>query len=376
MFRNWMARNWMARNWTSWNRTLPWHDRCPLRLQQALTALALLCLSQPAAAQPAPDHGSSNGRPAVERLQHLQQGPREAASRNLCEAEPDRVFVAHAEGSECIAYVATAAGRPSLATPTVFFFDGDVPVASARRPDFSAIHIGRMRATLEALAQGLRVRFVYVARPGVFGSSGDHGQRRRLKEMLSMNAAVDAIKARLGIDTIVLAGQSGGATVAAALLTLGRRDVVCAVLGSGGLLVTEDILHFRATSGEAPTAPALIKRTYFDPGDRIAGIARYSGRRIFIVGDPRDSVVPFQHQRMFAERLKAFGHAVVIVEIAAHGVNRHGVSHVTLPTAGRCALGADDAGIGDPVGPVQAAPSPPPPALPLSRSQPDPRTRD
>ena len=324
--------------------------------------------TQPAAAQRepdlSPDRIQSESLPAAPRPQHQPQGGPAAASRAICVAEPGRVYVTHAQGAECIAYFATVAGRPDPATPTVFFFDGDVPVAAVQRPDFSTIHVGGMRSTLEALAQRLRVRFVYVARPGVFGSSGDHGQRRRPKEMLSMSAAVDAIKALYGIDRIVLAGQSGGATIAAALLTLGRRDVACAVLGSGGMLVTEDILHFRLQSGEPPTAPSVLKRTYFDPGDHIAGVVRDARRRIFVLGDPGDTVVPFQLQRMFAERLEASGHAAVVIEIAAHGQNRHGSLHMTLPAAGKCALGAGDNRIVDRIAPspgrVQTEPSLPP----------------
>ena len=53
-----------------------------------------------------------------------------------------------------------------------------------------------------------------------------------------MNAVVDGLKARLGLDDLALAGQSGGAAIAAGLLTLGRKDVQCVVLGSG---VTEAV---------------------------------------------------------------------------------------------------------------------------------------
>ena len=50
-----------------------------------------------------------------------------------------------------------------------------------------------------------------------------------------MNAAVDMIKERYKIGRLAVAGQSGGGSVVASLLSLGRRDIACAAPASGAL---------------------------------------------------------------------------------------------------------------------------------------------
>jgi hypothetical protein len=44
-----------------------------------------------------------------------------------------------------------------------------------------------------------------IARPGTYGSSGNHYRRRQAEEFRALNAAVDAIKARYAIRVLSLA---------------------------------------------------------------------------------------------------------------------------------------------------------------------------
>jgi len=88
---------------------------------------------------------------------------------------------------------------------------------------------------MQIWADQFKVRYVFVSRVGMQGSSGNHAERRFPKETIVMNAVTDALKIRLGLDKLALAGHSGGSTIAASLLTMGRNDVTCAVLGSAPL---------------------------------------------------------------------------------------------------------------------------------------------
>ena len=271
---------------------------------------------------------------------HQPQGQAEAASRLACERETGRVFIAHADGRECIAYHLTP--EPAGQREAVFYFHGDLTAREVQAPEFTAGYLARMRRALAAIAARENVPIVFVSRPGVLGSSGNHGARWQPREMLSMNAAVDAIKSRHAISTIVVAGQSGGSTIAAALLTLGRRDITCAVLGSGALLLAETVSHLRTSSGVSPSPLSLLRKVYFDPAEHIAGIAAQPGRRLFVLGDPRDLRTPFELQRRFASRMTASGHHAVAVEVPARGTAMHNVAHLTLPAAARCARGLSD----------------------------------
>lgn len=275
--------------------------------------------------------------------EHTQQLAAESKSRHLCESRPDRVFVEHDLGSECIYYYATPA--TPLHRPAVFYFEGDVPTADIARPGYTQSYLSEMRTVFQRLASQSGVRLVFVARPGVFGSSGNHATRRSIGEMLAMNAAVDLIKARLGLTEIVLAGQSGGSTIGAAMLTLGRRDVTCAVLGSGLLSVVEIEHAHRVQAGLPLVRPELLHVYLFDPTDRLSWIEPQQARRVFVLGDPADTRTPFDQQKGFASRMRTLGHHAVAIEVSGQGELAHSVAHHTLPAAAQCARGASDIAI-------------------------------
>lgn len=326
----------------------------PRGLASTLLALAALALSAVPATADAKRAGAtqSANAPATAVAQpprgslpheHAPQLAAEGKSRQLCERQPDRVFVEHDLGTECIFFHVSQGEVRHRAT--VLYFEGDVPASDLARPGYALGYLADMRGAFQRLAAQSGVRFVFIARPGVFGSSGNHASRRSIAEMLAMNAAVDAIKARLGLTDIVLAGQSGGSTIAAALLTLGRRDVSCAVLGSGLLSVVEIEHAHRVRAGLPLVQPALLHVYLFDPTDRLDWIEQQKGRRVFVLGDPSDARTPFQQQKGFAERLTGLGHHAQAIEVAGQGEFGHSVAHHTLPAAAQCARGASDVAI-------------------------------
>ena len=73
--------------------------------------------------------------------------------------------------------------------------------------------------------------YIHLARPGTYGSSGAHAQRRTQREIDVVSAALDAIKAAHGYHRLHLVGYAEGGHTAAALLAQ-RTDVGCVVLAS------------------------------------------------------------------------------------------------------------------------------------------------
>ncbi|MFM9940192.1 MAG: alpha/beta hydrolase family protein [Hyphomicrobiaceae bacterium] len=327
-----------------------------------LAGLALAIVATPALAMSTP---ATPAKPAQVINGFPSQLTAEAASKPLCEAQTDRVFVTYAGGTECIAYYTTS-GVPTSRS-TILFFQGDSDQASF---DFQAQRttgIQRFMASIQGFADRNSIRIIYVARPGVYGSSGNHGRRRTLYEMQVMNAAVTAIKARLKLDDLILAGQSGGATVSAALLSLGRTDVSCAILGSGGQNVTGNSLRRASERGQRLSAER-VQALLFDPTARIASVPRQANRRVFVLGDRTDTVTPFDLQAVYAEKMRAAGHHAETIEIRGLGDMMHGAVQAALPAAVLCARGVSDAQIRQVVGvkgntPIASAPPrPTPPA--------------
>jgi pimeloyl-ACP methyl ester carboxylesterase len=258
---------------------------------------------------------------------------REAISRGPCEVKPGRVFVAHGLGSECIAYY--EAGVSTNAVPTIFVFDGDVPPADATAPGKLDDYLGRIRRFLDQRGRAHGVRYIFVARPGVFGSSGNHGGAKRPTEIETINAAVDEIKQRLKLDKISLAGQSGGSTVAAGLLALGRTDIACAVLASGGFdmpdIITRARIKTQQSSGDIEREKRQLAGHFFDVLGSTARVANNPERRIFVLADPQDKRTPFDQQQRYADGMTAAGHKTVVLTANGRGKERHGLTLCGVP---------------------------------------------
>lgn len=254
-----------------------------------------------------------------------------------CARLPNTAWVEHKYGSECIRYYPSRA--IDGAKEAIFFFHGDMPVGSA--PSAYPNNAKGLMALAESRARTYRIPFIFVARPGTFGSSGRHAERRRPKEFYSMNAAVDSIKAKHNIDKVVLVGQSGGATTVGALLTLGRTDVSCAVGGSGGYAVFElaEVKRWKAGSRSQRGMDSTGWSDSYDVIEYVREIKPDPRRRIFIVGDPKDRNTVFDLQKKFAERVRDAGHDVHLVEVRGTGPENHNVIDPALKLSSLCSAG-------------------------------------
>lgn len=271
--------------------------------------------------------------------------PAEAASKELCELKPYRVFVSTPLGTECIAYYPTS--RLRGAEHAVFYLDGDVPSDMAADKRLMDRFLTTSMLRLEVHSADYNLPYIYVGRPGVFGSSGNHGKSKHLREFKVLEAAIDAIKARHGLKTISLAGQSGGSSAIAALLTFGRTDVLCAVPASGSYAVFERLDRLIAKAGRRPVHRMSPEEwaDYYDIMRHLDGIANDRRRRIVVVGDPEDAITPFDLQKRFADTLAQLGHSSLLVIGAAHDRDHHGLGHLAMAIAGACVKGMPDAAL-------------------------------
>jgi hypothetical protein len=263
----------------------------------------------------------------------------EKIDRAQCVAKGDRIWVAHSTGFDCMTVFGPPAGSPQRVGETALvFLDGDVP-----EEDQTSAGEARMRATYSRLVSVLTERYklpVYVvARPGLLGSSGSFASGGRRDEGFVIDATLDELKRLNSHRGLVLAGQSGGSRVIAQLLGLGRRDIACAVMGSGAY----DIPRLKGGGRTAQNIFGDPGRRYLVPMREIANIPAVSTRRLFVIGDPRDTITPFAEQKAWAEALDKLGHHVVLVEAQAEGAEHHGMTSKALAAAGACAAGRPDA---------------------------------
>ena len=237
------------------------------------------------------------------------------ASRQNCPLGDDAAWVEYPGGEACIRYF--SAGNLHAAPVALVMFKGDRVSLITRPPQTIPANTAEaQRRQAQAILRKTGLPTVIIARPGTYGSSGNHYRRRQPEEFLAINAAVDAIKTRYGIQHFILSGHSGGATAASALLARGRRDIDCAVLTSGAWGLLERAQRMRQQRGEAP-APALDGTGLpnpWDPLEHINGVATDPRRLILVIGNPQDRNTPFDLQARYARALSEQGHQVQLLE--------------------------------------------------------------
>jgi pimeloyl-ACP methyl ester carboxylesterase len=233
-----------------------------------------------------------------------------------------------------------AQGLSEVDNPKVLvYFSGDVllktkagvrfvaPVYERRSPD--AIKRDMARWSRQAGQPT-----IFLARPGMYGSSGDHNQRRELREVMLMERALDAIKRRHRVSAFILAGQSGGGHIAASLLNR-RRDVSAVALSSALLSVREVTEHWdRRRTVQSTNIQAL-----HDPIDHLGGIRTDPKPLIFVLSDREDRIVPYASQLAYVRRLQAAGFEPQHVLLSAtdktrHALARHGQHAAALIARG------------------------------------------
>lgn len=284
-------------------------------LSRLLAACAALTLCAPLAhAQRVPFNPSDTDTFTAEGLLKGVQ-----ATAEQCAALPQAVWARTVAGTaECIRYW-MAGPRPSGPAPRVLVYIPSDQMAFDR-PE--AGYTGRSAQALQGLADAagtrLGVPYILLSRPGIFGSSGEHTQRRRELEPRLMNAALDELKARHGVNEFVLVGLSGGGHIVASLLGW-RSDIVCAVPASA---VSSPRLRWQGLGRSTDLTGFADSHEPIDHLPRSAA-AYHPKLRVFVLGDPKDGNVPWSTQTPLATRLKEVGVATELLTGEGSDSQRH-----------------------------------------------------
>jgi len=235
------------------------------------------------------------------------------------EADNTAIWVDVGGRTACIRYYA-AGLKPAPASNRVgaIWMNGDVLGPNGRNADRRQSGFGpQYMIELERqLSNRFEVPSIYLGRPGTYGSSGKHYTTRgRPIEAQLINAALDGIKRRYRIQTYALGGHSGGGTLVAEMLAR-RDDLQCAVISSGAsayraYLEARGLLR----PGDTPSR--------FDPYDSINSVPASQTRRVFVIGDPRETNVHFSAQQLYFRGLRERGHAAWLIPLERARDSRH-----------------------------------------------------
>ncbi|MFM0045519.1 MULTISPECIES: hypothetical protein [Paraburkholderia] len=243
---------------------------------------------------------------------------------------PGHVWVEAAGRAECLRFYGAATG-----VPPVIFLEGDI---FRRRDDgephwtvgegYDEIAPWQMQAEAEQYAIAIGRTFVNLARPGTYGSSGNHHERRREREVALVDCALDRLKNAFGWQSINLAGLSGGGHLVAALMAR-RGDIDCAVIASGNVAVRmrnqERGMHVDVTGYS----------DFVDPIDLVLDVARHPPNKVIMLTDPRDQIVSAVVQTAYVRALHYAGVAVEHRFLPATDAQHHILRQAAILAAAR-----------------------------------------
>jgi pimeloyl-ACP methyl ester carboxylesterase len=162
----------------------------------------------------------------------------------------------------------------------------------------TGLGVSAMIAQERALSERYHVPFVFLARPGAYGSAGYHPTMASTRlEAALVEAQVAAISARYGVRAWALGGHSGGGTLVADLIAR-RSDIRCAVISSGA---GAHNAYLKAWHAER-----LIKSFDLNPIGDVRNI-KPGQVRVVVMGDPRDKNVLWPVQQLYYDALRAHG---------------------------------------------------------------------
>ena len=252
-------------------------------------------------------------------------------TQQQCARTAESLWVVKDGRGDCIRYYSYGLKHENPIVLVVFHGDLMSQSGSQRSlPAYSDNKPEILRSDMRAVSNRFGVPAIFVARPGVYGSSGNHGERRRQREVDLMNLALDGLRKRHGIENFAMAGQSGGGHIVGAMLAH-RSDITCAAMSSGVVAV-----RARATA-HGWSADATGYRDYYDPIDHVDDIDKNPDLKIFVVGDERDANVPFRTQKMYFDKLIKRGLNARLVRAKGSGAEHHGLARCGIGIAAICA---------------------------------------
>ncbi|BAT60613.1 hypothetical protein GJW-30_1_03161 [Variibacter gotjawalensis] len=271
------------------------------------------------------------GSAEAEILRAAQMARGVSVTQSQCAALGTAVWAVVANTGYCVRYYVSVKGGKGM-MPAVFLQGDKLGTYRESTRSFSDagpsadIDTERLQALADELSSMTRTTGIYLARPGVDGSAGHHGDRRSWLELYIVHVALDAIKKKDGYTGFHLVGQSGGAALVGGLIFM-RADIGCAVPGAGRL----------ALLGETFNVKDPLRRL-FDPVREVATIARRT-TRIIVVTDPEDRLVKAKNQNAFVNAVRKAGGRVEQFYVQATDEDRHGVRRYAFRAIEGCIKG-------------------------------------
>ncbi|MBC8641655.1 hypothetical protein IAG25_33050 [Caballeronia sp. EK] len=234
-----------------------------------------------------------------------------------CRARGNGIWVEVDGSGDCIRY--WSSGLTDETPMAVFYIHGD-RLWFGEVVSYDDNSVARQNSYAKMAASSLGMPFIKIARPGLYGSSGQHSSARQTRELQLVAGAVRHLLERYKIKRYGIAGQSGGGSVASYLLTQ-FPDVEC-VAFSAACLSLDGLRNGSLTRSGYDGGPDI-----YDPVAHLHEVATNHRRRLFIIGDEKDKAALFLNLEHYYQTAKALGHDVTLIR--AEGLGNNHVLDVT-----------------------------------------------
>jgi len=223
----------------------------------------------------------------------------------------------------------------------IIYLHGDLPnkAQNGDSTDEDLKYLDMIERRLRWFTDHNRMPTVMIARPGYLWSSGDPEERHSDTHNTWIREAIAGVATRLGLERYALVGQSGGSTAIALTLHLGERQSPCIVLGSGSFSWIKTARHQSRMFNMRPITREVEQRiNQRDPAPiaRVDAMPVVDGRKVILLGDPRDWRTPFAAQVEFWAALRDRGHEARFLVSEARDNEHHSMSGPALTAGWRC----------------------------------------
>lgn len=263
-------------------------------------------------------------------------------SREACadlEKQNTAVWIEAAGDHYCLRYFA-ANLKPDHNPIAALWLHGDIMGAHESPPNkrLKGLGVDAMIKQEERLSERFEVPFIFLGRPGSYGSAGRHyTMRERQIEADIVTAGIDALKKKYGIARWSMGGHSGGGILVAEMLNH-RTDIQCAILSSASGAFRD----YLATYNSPDTNNPIV----LDPIASLNSVPRDEQRRVFDVFDPRDTNVKFAVHQKYDDALKRHGVKAEVLSLEkALAPEYHDMVDYGETATGMCAADKTDADI-------------------------------
>lgn len=240
-----------------------------------------------------------------------------------CNDESSALVVVLKGKKYCVRYFASDGVQD--AENVLFVVPGDRDKANRMSPKKiknNTLSAQRKKANRRAKKYGIPV--ITLARMGTYGSSGNHRKKRHIEEYQLINAAITQLKNKYHFKNMTFYGHSGGATIGAGLLTMGRDDIACYVLTSGAYDLVARNRWFRQIRGKKDNGRA---KNRYDPLQHVDSIPAQANTRVYLLGNRRDRQTGYQFQEKMYHAFKRVGINTELLEVPTFAPNYHNLKY-------------------------------------------------